>query len=80
MVNANAHGCVVLATDIKERHEACINLFNLFGILFVGIFQLFERSSWVYIVAGINANLLNMLRSHVGNVGIEMHIGNKWRV
>ena len=79
MVYANAYGRVVFATDIEERHETCIYLLNLFGIFFVGIFQLFEGASRVYIVAGIYAYLLGIQCGHVGHVSVEMHVGHKWR-
>ena len=80
MVHTDAYGRVVFAAYIEKRHKACINLLYLFGVFFVGIFQLLEGSSWVYIVAGIYAYLLCIQRGHIGYVGVEMHVGHKWRV
>ena len=77
MVDADAHGGVVLLADIDKRHELLLNL-QQFGLIFlVSIFQVTERAAWVDVVAGIDAHLLAVLCGDVGGVSREVDIGHQ---
>ena len=77
MINADAHGGVVLAADIEEGHEAVLKLLEFLGILLVRIFYLLEDTGRVDIVAGIDADLLSVQGGHVSDVGVEVNVGNE---
>ena len=77
MINADAHGGVVLAADIEEGHEAVLKLLEFLGILLVRIFYLLEDTGWVDIVAGIDADLLSVQGCHVSDIGVEVNVGNE---
>ena len=77
VVHADAHGGVVLLTDIDKRHELLLNLLQLCGIFLVGVLQVLERAPGIYVVAGVDAHFLAILGSDVGGVGGEMNIGNE---
>ena len=68
---------MVLLADVQERHQLAFYLLKLGSILLVGIFQMLERTTWVDIVAGIDAHLLAVEGSHIGRMGREMDIGHK---
>ena len=77
VVDTDAHGCVMFLADIEEGNKAVLKFLQFVGILGVGIFYLLEHTCRVDIVAGIDAHLLGIERSHVGYVGVEVYIGNK---
>ena len=78
VVHTDADGGVVLLTDVEKRYKPLIN-FPQFGlILLVGIFQLFERTCRIDIVSRVHAHLLAIAGCHIGDVRIEMHVGDQW--
>ena len=77
MVHTDAYGGVVLLTDIDKRYELRLNLLQLGLVLLVGIFQVLEGTSWVHVVAWIDANLLAVLCGHVGRMSGEVHVGHQ---
>ena len=79
MVHADTHGRVVLLTDVEEGHELLLNLLEFCSILFVGIFEVFERTPWVHIVAGVDAHLLTIKGRHVSSMSREVDIGHERR-
>ena len=78
VVHADADGCMMLLADVEERHEAVFNLLEFVSILFISIFLLDELAGRIHVVARIYAHLLAVEGSHVGNVRIEVNIGNEW--
>ena len=68
---------MVLTADIEEGYETLFETLEFGGIFFVGIFQMLEGACRVDIVSGIHPHLLGIECSHIGYIGIEMHIGNK---
>ena len=80
VVDTDAHGCVMLLADIEEGDEAVLKFLQFVGILGICIFYLLEHTCRVDIVARIDAHLLGIERSYVGNVGVEVYVGNKRRV
>ena len=79
MVHADAHGGVVLAADVDEAHQPLVNPLQLGLVFLVGVFQVFERAGGVDVVAGVDAHLLAVAGSHVGHVGVEVHVGHQRR-
>ena len=77
VVDTDAHGCVMLLADIEEGNEAVLKFLQFVGIFGIGIFYLLEHTRWIDIVARIDAHLLGIERSYVGNVGVEVYVGNK---
>ncbi len=77
VVHTDAHGCMVSLADVEEWHKLALYLLQFFGIFLVGILQMLERATGVYIVAGIHSHLLTAAGCHVGHLGIEVHIGHK---
>ena len=67
----------MLLADIEEGDEAVLKFLQFVGILGICIFYLLEHTRRIDIVAGIDTNLLGIQRSHVGNVGVEVYVGNK---
>ena len=80
MINSDTHRRMVFFAYLQKRYEAVFYFFDFVGIRLIGIFQYFECASGVYIVTGIDANLLCITRCHIGNVGVKVHIGNQRRV
>ena len=78
VVHADADGCMMLLADVEERHEAVFYLLEFVGVLLIGIFLLDELAGRIHIVARVYAHLLAVECSHVGNVRIEVNIGNEW--
>ena len=78
VVHADADGCMVLLADVEERHEALLNLLEFVGVLLISIFLLDELAGRIHVVARIYAHFLTIESSHVGNVRIEVNIGNEW--
>ena len=76
MVDANAHGGVVLLTDIDEGHELRLYLLQFGSVLLVGVLQMLERAARVDVVAGVDAHLLAVLGSDVGSMCGEMDVGH----
>ena len=77
MVHADADGGMVFAADVEEGHKLPFYLLQLLCVLLVGVFQMFESASRVNVVSWIDAHLLTVLGSHVGDAGIEMDVGDK---
>ena len=69
---------MVLLADVEERYETLLNLLEFVSILFISIFLLDELAGRIHVVARIYAHFLTIESSHVGNVRIEMNIGNEW--
>ena len=78
MVHAYAHGRVVLAADVEEGHQLGLYLFQLGGVLLVGVLQVLEYASRIDIVAWVYAHLLAVLCGHVGRVCREVYVGHQW--
>ena len=77
MVHSDAHGRVVLLTDIEEGHELRLDLLEFGGIFLIGIFEVLERTSGVDIVARIDAYLLAVEGCDIGCMGREVDIGHE---
>ena len=77
VVHAYAHGRVVFAADVEEGHEALLQLFQLLGILGIGIFDMLERACRVHIVARVHAHLLCIESSDVSHARVEMDVGHE---
>ena len=78
VIHTDTHGGVMLLTDIDKRHELGLNLLQFLGIFLVGVFQMFEGTAWVDVVAGIDADLLAVLCSDVSGMCREMNVGHQW--
>ena len=68
---------MILFTDIQEGDEAVTYLLQFGGIFLVGIFQLFESASGIYVVAGIDAHFLGILCRYISYFRAEVYIGHK---
>ena len=68
---------MIFFADIEEGNEAVAYLLQFGGILLVGVFQLLERASRVYVVARIDAYFLRISGCHVGYLRAEVYIGHK---
>lgn len=44
----------------------------------VGVFQLPERAGRIDVVAGVDSDLLTVESSDVGDLGVEMDVGDEW--
>ena len=77
VVDAYAHGSMVLFADVDERHQAVFYLFQLMSIFLVGIFQFFELACRVDIVARVYSHLLAIFCCHVSHIGIEVDISHQ---
>ena len=67
----------MLLADVEEWHQRTLYLHQFFGIFCVGIFQMFERTTWVNVVSGVYSHLLAVECCHVGSMRREVHISNK---
>ena len=79
VVDTYSQGRVVGLADVEQRHQPAFNLLYLLGIFLVGVANLLELSCRVYIVAGINPHLLGISCSYIGNIGIEVYVGDNRR-
>ena len=68
---------MVLTTDIQECSEAFLQTCQFSGIFLIGIFYVLKCSGRVDIVSGIYPHFLCIKGCNVGNVGIEVHVGNE---
>ena len=80
VVHSDANSRALLAADTQEGHKASLDFLDFLGIFLVGIFQLLESSPRIDVVARIDAHLFGIPSSHVGHVGIEVHVGHQRRV
>ena len=76
MVYTDTHGGVMLLTDIDKRHELGLNLLQFLGIFLVGIFQMFESTARIDVVAGIDADLFAVLRSDISGMCRKMNVSH----
>ena len=76
MVHTDAHSSMVLLADVQKRHQLLLYLLQLGSILLVGIFQMLERTTRVYVVTRIDAHLLAILGSHVSDMCREVDVGH----
>ena len=62
MVHTDTHGSMVLFADVQERNENFASIFfSSSALLLVSVLQVFERASWVNIVAWIDTYLLTRI-------------------
>ena len=78
VVHTDTYGCVMCLTDVDEGDEFFLNLLQLVGIFLVGIFQMFEGTAGIYIVARIDAYFLTIEGGDISGVGREMDICHQW--
>ena len=78
VVHADTDGCVVFLADLDKGKQFLLDLLQLVGIFLVGIFQMFESTSRVDIVAGIDAHLLTILGGDIGRMSREVDVGHQW--
>ena len=62
--------------DIDEGDKTLFDLDNLVSIFLVGVFNLLECACGIDIVAWIYSHGVAMEGSHVGDIGIEVHVGD----
>ena len=77
MVNAYAYGGAVLTANIQERDKAFAYALNLLCVFLIGVFQLFERTCRIHVVARVDAHLLHITGGHIGHGGVEVDIGHE---
>ena len=77
MVYSDANGSVILLAYIEEGDKSLLQSLEFGGIFLVGIFKMLECAGRVDIITGIHPHLLGIECSHIGNIRIEMHVGNK---
>ena len=77
MVHSDTQSCMVFPTDIQQGNEALFYLAKFAGIFFVGIFQMFESTCRISIIARVDTDFFCIKSGYFGYFGIEMHIGNK---
>ena len=66
----------MLLTDIDKRHELGLNFFQFLGIFLVGVFQMFESTARIDVVARIDADLLTVLRSDISRMCRKMNVSH----
>ena len=76
VVYSYAHCGMVLTADIDEGDKTLFDLDNLVSIFLVGVFNLLECACGIDIVAWIYSHGVAMEGSHVGDIGIEVHVGD----
>ena len=80
MVDTDAYGCAMLAADVQERNEFFLDFGDFIGIFGVCVLQFLETSGGVNIVARIDAHFLGVQGRDVGNMGVEVDVGNEGHV
>ena len=76
VIHTDADSGMVFLADIDKRNELALNLLQFLGILFVGILQMLESTSWVDVVARIDANLLAVLGSDICRMSREVDVSH----
>ena len=77
MVYSDANSSVILLAYIEEGDKSLLQSLEFGGIFLVGIFKMLECAGRVDIITWIHPHLLGIEGSHIGNIRIEMHVGNK---
>ena len=78
VIHTDTDGSVMFLTDLNEGDEFPFDFLQFVGIFLIGVFQMFEGTSRVDIVAWIDAHLLTIEGGDVGGVCGEVHIGHQW--
>ena len=77
VIHTDTYGSVMFLADIDKRHELGLNLLQFLGIFLVGIFQMFESTARIDVVARIDADLLTVLRSDISGMCREMNVSHQ---
>ena len=74
VIDTDTNGRMMLLADTDKRHQALIDFLQFSRIFLIGIFQMFERTSRINIVAWIDAYLFGILGSHICYIRIKVNI------